>query len=108
RVEYRYKNGPTHYLDLGLIEENDLRNAIYALTFLLSEGFTDSELLNRRFSRLHPIATRLSVSDGGNGCNVVYDSYTADFTSLVPAVDFIMRRRVPGQKAVVVMSDLRH
>lgn len=108
KISYRYRGARPNEIEVGLIENADIRNAVYALAFMLSEGYTDSDLLTRRFSCLHPIATRLSVSDGGNGCNVVFDSYTADFTSLVPAVDFIMRRRVPGQRAIVVMSDLRH
>ncbi len=108
RIRYRYRGNAPQELQLGLSEMSDLRNAIYALTFLLAEGISDNDLLNRRFSRLHPIVTRLSVSDGGNGCNVVYDSYTSDYSSLVPAVDFIMRRKVPGQRAIVILSDLRH
>ncbi|MDE6329741.1 MAG: bifunctional UDP-N-acetylmuramoyl-tripeptide:D-alanyl-D-alanine ligase/alanine racemase [Muribaculaceae bacterium] len=96
-----------HTLALPLTEEPDLRNAFHALSFMLEEGYS-LDVIARRFACLHPIATRLSVSDGGQGCQVVYDSYTSDFSSLVPAVDFIMRRKVPGQRAIVVMSDLRH
>lgn len=100
-------DGIKRTLRLPLSERTDIRNALFALAFLISEGLSD-DLIQRRFASLHPIETRLSVSDGGNGCNVVYDSYTSDFTSLLPAVDFIKRRQVPGQRAIVVLSDLRH
>lgn len=106
-IRYSWMNGPEKTLKVSLSDTSDLRNACYALAFLLSEGMSD-ELIQRRFASLHPINTRLSVSDGGRGVNVVYDSYPSDFTSLVPAVDFIKRRQVPGQRAIVVLSDLRH
>lgn len=106
-IIYSWRGLPQRTLRLPLAESADIRNASLALSFLLAEGIPEDTVC-RRFACLHPIATRLSVSDGGRGCNVVYDSYTSDFTSLVPAVDFIMRRRVPGQRAIVIMSDLRH
>ena len=110
-ITYRWTDGigetSEHRLRIPLTEPNDLRNAYPVLAFLLTEGLSD-EIIQRRFACLHPITTRLSVSDGGRGVNVVYDSYTSDFTSLLPAVDFIKRRQVPGQRAIVIMSDLRH
>ncbi len=106
-IAYSWRMGPERRLTIPLTDKTDLRNACSALAFLLAEGLTD-EIIQRRFGCLHPIDTRLSVSDGGHGVNVVYDSYTSDITSLLPAVDFIKRRQVPGQRAIVVLSDLRH
>ncbi len=106
-LRYIWGRGPERKIRMPFSEENEIRNAIYALTFLLAEGFSE-DIIQRRFACLHPIDTRLSVSDGGRGCNVVFDSYTSDFTSLVPAVDFIKRRQVPGQRSIVILSDLRH
>lgn len=106
-ISYIWRNGGKRKLRLPLVDDIDIRNAVSALTFLLAEGYSE-EVIQRRFACLHPIDTRLSVSDGGRGCNVVFDSYTSDFTSLVPAVDFIKRRQVPGQRSIVIMSDLRH
>lgn len=78
-----------------------------ALAFMLSEGY-DPTTIARRFSSIHSITTRLSVSEGGDGCNIVFDSYTSDYNSLLPAIDFIMRRRMPNQIPMVILSDLRH
>ncbi|MDE6271654.1 MAG: bifunctional UDP-N-acetylmuramoyl-tripeptide:D-alanyl-D-alanine ligase/alanine racemase [Muribaculaceae bacterium] len=106
-LSYSWLRGPERHIRIPLTEKSDLRNACAVLAFMLSEGLPD-EIIQRRFACLHPIDTRLSVSDGGHGVNVVYDSYTSDITSLIPAVDFIKRRQVPGQRAIVVLSDLRH
>lgn len=94
-------------IEAELSGDADLRNACYALLFMLDEGHSP-EVIAGRFASLHPITTRLSVSDGGNGCNIIYDSYTSDFSSLLPALDFMVRRKVPGQQTVAILSDLRH
>lgn len=105
-IEYEW-NGKPGRIECPASRPSELRNACYALAFMLAEGI-DIPCVATRFKEVHPIETRLSVSDGGNGCNVVYDSYTSDFSSLAPAIDFMMRRRVPGQNTVVILSDLRH
>ena len=110
RIRYVWQGAADTFGDELCVEAHDdfdLRNACRALAFMLAEGY-DTATIARRFSAVHPIATRLSVSDGGNGCSIVYDSYTSDLSSTIPAVDFMMRRRVPGQETAVILSDMRH
>ena len=87
--------------------EGALENAANALAFMLSEGYAP-DLIEERFSHLTPIGTRLNVSEGVNSCSLVYDSYTSDFSSLIPALDFMRRRTTPGQTRTLILSDLRH
>ena len=54
------------------------------------------------------IGTRLNVSEGVNGCSVIHDSYTSDFSSLRPALDFMRRRKIPNQTATLILSDIHH
>lgn len=82
-------------------------NAASALAFMLSQGFPAS-IIEERFRHLTPVGTRLNVSEGVNSCSLIFDSYTSDFSSLGPALDFMRRRATPGQRRVLVMSDLRH
>ncbi|MDE6010007.1 MAG: bifunctional UDP-N-acetylmuramoyl-tripeptide:D-alanyl-D-alanine ligase/alanine racemase [Muribaculaceae bacterium] len=98
---------PEEDIPTRFVTEADRRNALHALAFLMAEGYDKVEAA-RLFSRVHPIATRLSVADGEAGCSIIYDSYTSDFSSLAPAVDFLMRRRTPEQQTVVILSDLMH
>ena len=85
----------------------DLENVVTTLAFMLVEGIEHSEIA-KRFKNLHHIGTRLNVSEGINGCSVILDSYTSDLSSLAPAIDFMNRRKNPGQSPVLIMSDLHH
>lgn len=82
----------------------DIENAANTLAFMLSEGFGDEEIAER-FRCLHPVGTRLNVVEGMNGCSLIEDSYTSDFSSLDPALDFMRRRASGGQSLTVIVSD---
>ena len=97
---------PTIHVNLPYTEAN-VENAANALTYMLHRG-VDAGMIAERFGQLHKIGTRLNVSEGVNGCSIVFDSYTSDFSSLKPALDFLRRRAMPGQTPVLIMSDLRH
>lgn len=96
-----------HSIEVNAPEETDMRNACTALAFMLSERINPT-LAADRFRDVHPISTRLKVAEGHDGCSLIYDSYTSDFSTLEPAIDFMMRRRTPSQQTVVVLSPLMH
>ncbi|MCH5240937.1 MAG: bifunctional UDP-N-acetylmuramoyl-tripeptide:D-alanyl-D-alanine ligase/alanine racemase [Muribaculaceae bacterium] len=85
----------------------DLENIASALAFMLSRGLSPLDI-EKRFLNFHPISTRLNVSDGVNGCSIILDSYTSDLSSLLPAIDFTMRRKMPSQTLTLILSDLQH
>lgn len=103
---YIYK-GVTHSLKAPIVHDYDLENAGAALAFLISEGLGTDEIADR-FACLKRIGTRLNVSEGINGCSVIHDSYTSDFSSLRPAIDFMIRRAMPHQHPTLILSDIRH
>lgn len=105
-VNYRFMGVP-HTLHAPVSNYADLENMAGALAFMLSQGI-DPESIADRFDKLHKISTRLNVADGVNGCSLILDSYTSDFSSLRPAIDFMMRRKTAGQTPVVIMSDIMH
>lgn len=88
-------------------EAGDIENGANALCFMLSSGLEPS-MISRRFRSLCPVGTRLQVSEGVNGCSLINDSYTSDFSSLRPALDFMRRRPTQGLQPTVIISDLRH
>lgn len=106
RMDYVYK-GQTFSVTAPLADAKDLENAAGALSFMLLAGISPEDI-KQRFVRLHKIKTRLNVTDGVNGCSIIHDSYTSDFSSLRPAIDFMMRRKTAGQTPVLVMSDIMH
>lgn len=78
-----------------------------AKAFMRSMGISDEEIA-ARFRDLHEVGTRLNVADGVNHCSIVSDSYTSDFSSLRPALNFIRRQAGAGQSLTVILSDLLH
>lgn len=86
---------------------SDFENSANALAFMLAEGF-EPEIIKESFGRLHPVGTRLNVVEGMNGCSLIEDNYTSDFSSLDPALDFMGRRASSGQSLTVILSDLEH
>ena len=55
----------------------------------------DETLIRQRMAALEPVAMRLEVKDGRNGCILINDSYNSDLNSLDIALDFMNRRREP-------------
>lgn len=105
-VEYIYR-GEISSFKAPLENEADIENAANALAFMLLQGI-DRDTIAERFTHLHKIGTRLNVSEGVNGCSVIHDSYTSDFSSLRPALDFMRRRKMPNQSATLILSDIHH
>lgn len=86
---------------------SDIENGMNTLAFMLSQG-VDRQTIGNRFTNLQKLGTRLNVLEGVNGCRLIRDSYTADLSSLIPAIDFMRRRMTPGTSSTVIMSDLLH
>jgi alanine racemase len=64
-------------------------------------------VLCERMSRLEPVAMRLEVKDGKNGCTLINDSYNSDVQSLDIALDFMSRRpETKKQHRTLILSDI--
>lgn len=64
-----------------------------------------SEVL-QAMKELEPIAMRLEVKQGINGCTLINDSYNSDINSLDIALDFTNRRK-EGDKSTLIISDIQ-
>jgi alanine racemase len=59
------------------------------------------------FASLEPVAMRLEVKDGINGCQLINDTYNSDINSLHVALDFQQSRRADKKlKNTVILSDI--
>lgn len=106
RISYTYKDTESVF-EAPLETNSDVENAANALLFMLHSGVS-CDVIEERFKHLHKIGTRLNVTEGVNGCSLIHDSYTSDFSSLRPALDFLRRRKTPDQSATLILSDLHH
>lgn len=106
KAAYTWK-GERHELSVPASTDYELENAAAVLAFMLSEN-VNPDIIKQRFSHLHRIGTRLNVTEGANNCSVIHDSYTSDFSSLRPAINFMMRRAMPHQHPTLILSDILH
>jgi alanine racemase len=65
-----------------------IENATHCLALLLHLGIPE-EAIAARMARLEPVAMRLELKEGINGCTVINDSYNSDLTSLAIALNFL-------------------
>ena len=106
-VEYRYLTFDSSYripfLDDASIE--DSINCLAAALYLMIPTDTIAE----RMAQLEPVAMRLEVKEGKNGCMLINDSYNADTASLEIALDFMERRcsTLPHLRKTLILSDIK-
>ncbi len=65
------------------------------------------EKITERMARLEPLAMRLEVKDGKQGCIIINDSYNSDISSLGIALDFMARRQDDKLRSrTLILSDI--
>lgn len=103
-IEYNLEEKERGSLPAPSVSRADFENSVSAFLYMMS----DPELsmwTRRRFAKLEPVGTRLQVVEGANGCSVIEDSYTSDFSSLGPVLDFMKRRASSDRRLTVILSD---
>lgn len=104
-VVYRYK-GNTHDFRIPFIDEASVIDSITCLAVCLYLGL-DPEVIAQRMQTLEPVAMRLEVKEGRNGCTLINDSYNSDYNSLDIALDFMNRRPdSEGRRRMLILSDI--
>lgn len=106
-IAYSYLNITDGELTVPFTADNDIENVIHCLAVMLYLGLSPATIASR-MARLSPIGTRLEVIEGLNRCMLIHDSYTSDFQSLAPALDFMSRRAEGSRTSTVILSDLMH
>lgn len=67
------------------------------------------EAIEERIPKLEPVAMRLEVKDGINGCTLINDTYNSDLQSIDIALDFMQRRStVNGQQSTINAQQQKH
>ena len=104
-IHYIYKGVAGTYR-LPFMDEASVKCSIACACVALYLGVVPEEL-DRRMSRLEPVAMRLEVKEGRNGCTIINDSYNSDVNSLDIALDFMSRRPDHhGRRRTLVLSDI--
>ena len=104
-IAYRYL-GMDNRFTLPFIDEASIENSLNCLAACLYLRLPAEEI-TERMARLEPVAMRLEVKEGKNGCLLINDSYNSDLGSLDIALDFLYRRsQSKGLKRTLILSDI--
>lgn len=104
-VRYRYLGMPNEYT-IPFIDDASIENSLHCLAVSLYM-LLPAETIAERMAHLEPVAMRLEVKEGKNGCVLINDSYNSDLASLDIALDFMSRRSEDkGRKRTLILSDM--
>lgn len=104
-ISYRYLEMDNTF-SIPFIDDASIENSLNCLSACLYM-MMPAEEITKRMAQLEPIAMRLEVKDGKNGCILINDSYNSDLASLDIALDFLYRRSEgKGLKRTLIVSDL--
>lgn len=91
-------------LNISLTDDASVENALHCLATLIVLGWNTRQAANS-IARIHPLAMRLEMVEGINGCTLINDSYSNDINSLEVGLSYLTRQA--GQKAkTVILSDI--
>lgn len=104
-ITLRHSNTSTSYT-IPFIDDASIRNSITTYIVALHLGVKE-ETLATRMGGLEPVAMRLEVKEGRNGCTLINDSYNSDINSIDIALDFMSRRPDHrGRHRTLILSDI--
>lgn len=104
-IHYRYLGFENQYT-IPFIDDASIENSLHCLAVCLYLMLSP-ESIAERMKRLEPIAMRLEVKEGKNGCVLINDSYNSDYASLDIALDFMQRRTDDkSRKRTLILSDI--
>ena len=105
RIEYTYLQYMLS-MTIPYTDDASIQNAIHCLAIMLYLNRTP-ETISQRMQKLAPVAMRMEVKEGNNGCLIINDSYNSDIDSLTIALDFQARRAATGKmKRTLILSDI--
>ena len=84
-------------------DEGSIENAITCCSLLLVAGI-DRSFIQNKMQQLQPVSMRLELKKAINQCSIINDSYSADLSSLVIALNFL-DQQAAGSKRTVILSD---
>ncbi len=78
-----------------------LENGMSCWATMLALGYSQAEIVVR-LQTLSPISMRLELKDGINNCTIIDDSYSADISSLIIALDFLNQQNQHVRKTAIL------
>lgn len=107
KVKFTYLHEFIAGFNLPFIDDASIENSLHCLAVYLYLLREIPEGLLKGLETLEPVAMRLEVKEGKDGCLLINDSYNSDLGSLDIALDFLGRRSESHQlKRTLILSDM--
>lgn len=90
-------------ISIPFTDDASVQNAITCWCVMLHLGIPDPEIA-KRMRQLQPVNMRLELKKGINHCTIINDSYSADLSSLLIALNFL-KHKGGNTKKTVILSD---
>lgn len=103
-IRCKYK-GHEFEIRCNFIDEASIENIIILTATLLSLDY-DINIIVERIAQLQAIPMRLEMKQGINRSTLINDSYSADISSWLLAVDFLNQQK--QERKTVIISDIVH
>ncbi|MDR0394585.1 MAG: bifunctional UDP-N-acetylmuramoyl-tripeptide:D-alanyl-D-alanine ligase/alanine racemase [Tannerella sp.] len=100
--------GIAHEYVIPFTDDAFIEDTIHCMALMFYMNPADIVNKDAAFASLEPVAMRLEVKDGINGCRLIDDTYNSDINSLHVALDFQQSRRGTDRnlKNTVILSDI--
>lgn len=93
-------------ITIPFTDDASIENAVHCWAFLLATNCQEGQY-KKKFLKIAPVAMRLELKKGTNGCILINDSYNSDTASLVNALDFAEQQSENRKKhCTVIISDI--
>jgi len=99
--------GIMHEFSIPFTDDGFIEDIIHCMAVLFY--LKPSEVMHKDavFASLEPVAMRLEMKQGINGCHLINDTYNSDVNSLSVALNFQYSRRIGKDlKSTVILSDI--
>ena len=104
-ITYRYI-GLENRFTIPFIDDASIEDVLHCLAVCIYL-MIPPEVITERMAKLEPLAMRLEVKDGKQGCIIINDSYNSDISSLGIALDFMARRQDDkSRNRTLILSDI--
>jgi alanine racemase len=96
--------GETIEIELPVGDHASVENLMHCITCMLFLNYSWNEI-TERLNHIVPVAMRLEMKKGINGCYLLDDSYNNDLAGLKMALDFLYHQ-MQVKKKTVILSDV--
>lgn len=90
-------------IEIPFTDRASFEDCMTAVTYLLYKGY-DIDVIAERVKNLQPVAMRMEIKEGVNGCTIIKDYYNSDMASFALAVNALASQDASKGK-VVILSD---